>query len=35
MRSLHDVHEMNAHRADNVCLPVCPYDSTRKLVDGF
>jgi hypothetical protein len=24
MRSLHDVHEMNAHTADHVCLPVCP-----------
>jgi hypothetical protein len=29
MGSLHDAHEVNAYRADEVCL--CPHDSTQTL----
>jgi hypothetical protein len=35
MRCLHNAHEMNAYRADHVCLCVCPYDSNRERLDGF
>jgi hypothetical protein len=30
-RSLHDVHEMNAYKADSVC----PHGSTGEPLDGF
>jgi hypothetical protein len=35
MRSLHNVHEMNAYRAGHVCLSACLHDSTREPLDGF
>jgi hypothetical protein len=30
MHSLHDIREMNMHRADDVCLPICPCDQLEN-----
>jgi hypothetical protein len=35
MSSLYGMHEMNAYRADNVCLSFSPHGSTREPLGGF
>jgi len=32
---LHDVHKMNAYRADHVCLSICPHDSAQQPMGWF